>query len=776
MKTRRHALRGLLFLFLAVLLSVSIATHDPTDLPRWEWDRHLLAAENAFGFVGAILAKALVDVLGALAPWLLAPACLLAAWADLTARRRRGLLIGWTAAGLLALLWAGSPWLGGPAAARAGWLGVLLAEGLLSFTGRTGSQVLLGFLTLAGLFAVLPGAWLPGLRRAGLVAILALPRAAWWLLRGAGLLAVGAGHGLAALVRAANRGAAGMRWRLADWQAARRAAREAASAARGEAAIYAARAEAAAPSVVAAPPPAGDLEAPAMTAAAAAGTAASVRATAARPQRRPAPVGRRGDYVLPDSSLLEPPGPVDRQADRRALEERARILVDKLASFNVNGRVSAMSQGPVVTTYEFEPDSGVKVNQIVSRREDLALALRSKELRLVAPIPGKAAVGIEVPNPRPHLIRLREVLEADSAAGRGGELALALGVDVDGRATWTDLAEMPHLLVAGATGTGKSVCINSLLVSLLLVHTPETLRLFLVDPKMLELSIYNDIPHLLHPVITDNRMALQALNWLVGEMERRYLLLKPAGVRSLEEYNARVRDGQITDAAGEAVTATLPFLVCVVEEFADLMMTLGRDVQTPIIRLAQMARAVGIHLILATQRPSVDIIDGVIKANFPSRIAFKVFSRFDSKTILDGVGAETLIGRGDMLFKHGRRPFPQRLHGAFVGTEEVERVVAHWREQAAPEPPLALERQQGAGPDFGAEDELYEDARRIVVLQGFGSTTMLQRRLRVGYTRASRLMDMLEEAGIVGPHTGSKAREVLVGPEALADAGDGDGL
>jgi len=767
MKTRRHALRGLLFLFLAVLLSVSVATYDSTDMPRWGWDRQLLAAENAFGFVGAILAKALVELLGALAPWLLAPACLLAAWADLAARRRRGLLVGWTAAGLLALLWAGSPWLGGPDASRAGWLGVLLAEGLLSFTGRTGSQVLLGFLTLAGLFALLPGAWLSGLRRAALATLLALPRAVWWLLCAAGRLAAGAGRALAGMARAAGRAVAGMRWRLADWMAARREAR------RGAAAEVSAVLTVDARDLETPPEAEAEAEAPAM--AAAAGAAAAPVRQAARPRRRPAPVRRRGDYVLPDTSLLEPPEPVDRQADRRALEDRARVLVDKLASFHVNGRVSAMSQGPVVTTYEFEPDSGVKVTQIVSRREDLALALRSKELRLVAPIPGKAAIGVEVPNPKPRLIRLREVLEAEDAAGRGGELALALGVDVDGKATWTDLAEMPHLLVAGATGTGKSVCINSLLVSLLLVHTPETLRLFLVDPKMLELSVYNEVPHLLHPVITDNRVALQALNWLVGEMERRYLLLKPAGVRSLDEYNERVRAGQITDAEGETVTATLPFLVCVVEEFADLMMTLGRDVQTPIIRLAQMARAVGIHLVLATQRPSVDIIDGVIKANFPSRVAFKVFSRFDSKTILDAVGAETLIGRGDMLFKHGRRPFPQRLHGAFVGTEEVERVVAHWREQAAPEPPLALERPAGSGRDFGAEDELYEDARRIVVLQGFGSTTMLQRRLRVGYTRASRLMDMLEEAGIVGPHTGSKARDVLVGPEVLEDAGDGDG-
>jgi S-DNA-T family DNA segregation ATPase FtsK/SpoIIIE len=471
--------------------------------------------------------------------------------------------------------------------------------------------------------------------------------------------------------------------------------------------------------------------------------------------------------VLPEARLLKEPEAVDQQADRRFLEERARILVEKLASFNIGGRVSAMSQGPVVTTFEIEPDSGVKVIQIVSRREDLALALRSKELRLVAPIPGKAAVGVEVPNPRARLIRLREVLDAKEYKGRKGALAMALGVDVDGVATWADLSEMPHLLVAGATGTGKSVCINSLLVSLLLAHGPDSLRLFLVDPKMLELSVYNGIPHLLHPVITDNRVALHALNWLVGEMERRYLLLKPAGVRSIEEYNQKIAAGELVDEEGRRLDERLPYLVGVVEEFADLMMTLGKDVQTPLIRLAQMARAVGIHLILATQRPSVDIIDGVIKANFPSRIAFKVFSRFDSKTILDGTGAETLIGRGDMLFKHGRYPFPVRLHGAFIDTDEVERVVAHWQAFKSEQPPLSLERQPGSDEDFSEVDELFDDCRRIVIRAGFGSTTMLQRRLRIGYTRASRLMDMLEEAGIVGPHTGSKAREVLVGPEAL---------
>jgi len=637
-----------------------------------------------------------------------------------------------------------------------GWLGALLAEGQEGLLGRTGATILPAFLTLLGLLALMPAprrrrfSWLrlpdfrPLLR--GIAApIRWLAAGLRWIWRILSGMVSGLGRRLAGLLR--------------DWKERGDSENmEKAIATEQPHHIPEERAYAAAASS----------QSEAGTSEADTGDRPAPRPMNAKPKAK-AKARRSGEYLMPASDLLLPPEESTAQTDRRQLEEMARVLVDKLATFNIGGRVSAMKQGPVVSTFEYEPEDGVKVSQITGRREDLALALRSKELRLVAPIPGKAAVGIELPNRSPRIIRLREVLDAESYAGKKGDLALALGVDVDGRPTWADLSAAPHLLVAGATGTGKSVCINSILVSLLLQHTPETLRLFLVDPKMLELSIYNEIPHLLHPVITDNKMALQALNWLVGEMESRYRRLKPSGVRSLGEYNDKVREGKVTDAEGETVTQTMPFIVCVVEEFADLMMTLGKDVQTPIVRLAQLARAVGIHLILATQRPSVNIIDGVIKANFPSRISFKVFSRFDSKTILDANGAETLIGRGDMLFMHGASPYPQRLHGAFVGTGEVQAVTDHWRQYSLPEPPLELEARPGSLEDFTAQDELFEDSKRIVVLQGFGSTTMLQRRLRVGYTRASRLMDMLEDAGIVGPHTGSKAREVLVGPEVLGE-------
>ncbi len=765
--TRNRLIRGLAALAVAVILAGSLATFSPGDWQGWGWDPSLRNAENAFGFVGAVLAKLTVAFLGRSTGLILSVSLLLLLAAreffSLSARR---LSLIWGGGSLLLLLWSG--WLlrreGSTLAASdwGGWLGGLLAEGQEALLGRIGATVLVIFLSLVALLAILPA---PPKRRRRfnfpdprpLLRVLTAPFRWIWL----ALAWMGRG-----LMRSfANLGAWWEHGRM------RRAERREAKSSQQAATSYQPEHEEAEQSFVAAAT--GSSHESRVSSPEAPVTSPEPENEAPkvdRPRRKAKPKPRRsGEYILPDSSLLNPAEPAGSGEDRRQMEMQSQVLVDKLSTFNIGGRVSAMKQGPVVSTFEFEPEDGVKVSQITGRREDLALALRSKELRLVAPIPGKAAVGVELPNSSPRVIRLREVIDAEHFAGVKGNLSLALGVDVDGRPTWADLSEAPHLLVAGATGTGKSVCINSILVSLLLQHTPESLRLFLVDPKMLELSVYNEIPHLLHPVITDNKMALQALNWLVGEMETRYKKLKPAGVRSIAEYNAKIEAGEIKDAEGETVTTRLPFLVCVVEEFADLMMTLGKDVQTPIVRLAQLARAVGIHLILATQRPSVNIIDGVIKANFPSRIAFKVFSRFDSKTILDANGAETLIGRGDMLFMHGRSPYPQRLHGAFTSTEEVQAVTDHWRQYTLPEPPLELEARPGSLEDFNAQDDLYEDAKRIVVLQGFGSTTMLQRRLRVGYTRASRLMDMLEESGIVGPHTGSKAREVLVGPEVLEE-------
>ncbi|MDP6418282.1 MAG: DNA translocase FtsK 4TM domain-containing protein [Candidatus Krumholzibacteria bacterium] len=741
---KRHLwVRGLVWLLLAVMASGSLYSYHPNDWIGWGLDSGLWTAENSFGFLGAVIAKLMAALLGSRLALLVFPSLFLAlAFREFLSLPLKRVLMPWGSLSLLSLLWlasmAGQDRLALSSLHWGGWLGGLLAEGLFSFLGSVGSLVLPLFLTFLAALLLIPSPWLTFLGK-GKTPLLAL--------------------------RSFFSSLFSKRPSLAHFRSIFSFLSSRASAFRESIDERFLEEEEAPPPRQKTMPAAEQARAPRPRKK----KPQTKKPATPKPAASPSPRHRDSSFEMPAVDLLKPPEIRDKQENRKEMESRARVLTEKLATFQVGGKVSSMSRGPVVSTFEFEPEAGVKVNQIVSRREDLALALRSKELRLVAPIPGKAAVGIELPNDSPGIIRLREVLDAREYEGERGNLDLALGVDVDGVPFWADLSTAPHLLVAGATGTGKSVCINTILVSLLLQHSPETLRLFLVDPKMLELSVYNDIPHLLHPVITDNKMALQALNWLVGEMERRYRMLKPAGVRSIVEYNEKVTEGLVQDRDGNTVEDILPFVVCVVEEFADLMMTLGKDVQMPIVRLAQMARAVGIHMILATQRPSVDIIDGVIKANFPSRIAFKVFSRFDSKTILDMNGAEALIGRGDMLFMHGRLPYPRRLHGAFIETDEVEAIVEHWRQYKLPEPELELSPQAGSLEDFTAQDELYEDAKKIVVLQGFGSTTMLQRRLRVGYTRASRLMDMLEDSGIVGPHTGSKAREVLVGPECLEE-------
>ena len=450
----------------------------------------------------------------------------------------------------------------------------------------------------------------------------------------------------------------------------------------------------------------------------------------------------------------------------------SRRLEEKLADFGIGGRVAEVQPGPVITTFEFEPAPGIKVSQVTSRVDDLAMALRAQSIRMVAPIPGKAAIGVEIPNGDAQMVSLREIMNAWNDELRVGALGLALGKTVAGEPFFADLAAMPHLLVAGATGSGKSVCINAILCSLLLRHDPNEVKLLLVDPKMLELNAYKDIPHLLHPVVTDPKEAYRALHWLTVEMERRYRELARAGVRNIIGYNKKIAAGEVIDEHG-APKDILPYVVVVVDELADLMIQVGNEIETPIARLAQMARAVGIHLVLATQRPSVDVITGVIKANFPSRIAFQVSSRVDSRTILDGNGAEALLGRGDMLFLAGGRPAPIRLHGAFVSVEECERIADHWRQFGRGAGALDLDDARGgAGGEGGGDDELFEQARQVVVTSGVASVSYLQRRLKVGYSRAARIMDQLEEAGIVGAAMGAKPREVLQRIEDLPPVSD----
>ncbi len=481
---------------------------------------------------------------------------------------------------------------------------------------------------------------------------------------------------------------------------------------------------------------------------------------------------RRGGYPLPSIDLLDDVEKENRGFSREVLQMNARLLLETLASFGIQGRIDQIRPGPVVTTFEFEPDRGVKVSQITSRADDLALAMRAIRIRIVAPIPGKAAVGIEVPNPYPQMVTLKEVLGPLVGDDKLPPLTVGLGKDPEGIPVTANLAEMPHLLVAGATGSGKSVCLNSLICSLLLRNDPQQVRFLLIDPKMLELSIYNGIPHLLNPVITDAKLALKALKIMVSEMTVRYNKLAKHGVRNILDYNAKVKAGKVKDAEGRRVEDTMPYIVIIVDELADLMMLLGAELETPIARLAQMARAVGIHLILATQRPSVNVITGVIKANFPSRIGFRVISKVDSRTILDVMGAESLLGKGDSLFLMGGMTQPRRVHGAYLSTDECERIAQHWIPLADEESKLPLDGpEEGRGALDLGEDDLLEDAKRIVILAQSGSTSMLQRKLRVGYTRAARLMDMLEEIGVVGPFEGSKAREVLIKPDEFEAEG-----
>lgn len=501
----------------------------------------------------------------------------------------------------------------------------------------------------------------------------------------------------------------------------------------------------------------------------------------AAPQRREAPpVGpldelpppvspESGEIPLPDLSLLE-----DRESrgvsySKDDLIARSEVIERKLRDYGLDGKIQEVRPGPVVTTFEFVPAAAVKVSQIASRADDISLALAARSIRIQAPIPGRGAVGIEVPNPEASVVSLKELLR-HYPEGKDG-LTIALGKTVTGEPYFADLADMPHLLIAGATGSGKSVCINTIICSLLFHHTPATCKFILVDPKRLELISYNDIPHLLHPVITEARTVLKVLQWLTNEMDRRYKLLASVAVKNIQSFNRKVaEEGAVSPQTGEKLQR-LPYYVTIIDELADIMVLMGNEIYPPITRLSQMARAVGIHLVFATQRPSVDVVTGLIKANFPARIAFQVSSKIDSRTILDANGGEKLLGNGDMLYLPKNLPTPIRLQGAFISEAESERVANYWRTRAHAEEQLDLSDEAAAASggasddDAPIDDELYQKARELVVIHQQGSISLLQRRLRVGYARAARLIDMLEQANVVGPFEGSKARRVLVGRE-----------
>jgi S-DNA-T family DNA segregation ATPase FtsK/SpoIIIE len=517
-------------------------------------------------------------------------------------------------------------------------------------------------------------------------------------------------------------------------------------------------------------------------------TPAPVRAApeAAAPQAPscpPAALARRQrpEYRLPPSDLLNEP-PARNPYDSQELKEIAARIKSKFEEFNVRGNVVQINPGPVVTTFEFKPEAGVKYSRITTLTEDLCLGLQAESI-LIERIPGKPTVGIEAPNSRREVISLRQILESEEFQNSHSPLTIALGKDISGRIKVAALESMPHLLIAGSTGSGKSVMLNSLIMSILYKSTPDEVRMILVDPKRLELGLYEGIPHLLTPVITDPKKATNALRNAVLEMERRLKLLAAQGVRNIDQYNRKVKQLQQEprslfdeeDSESEELQ-TLPYILILIDELADLMMLERANVEESIARLAQMARAVGMHLVLATQRPSVDVITGLIKANFPSRISFRVATRVDSRTVLDVMGAEHLLGKGDMLFLPPGSSRLIRVHGAYVSEAETNRVVEFWKEQAAPEYDTTF---LAAPPDEKAEEEtdqfdgeqdpMYQEAVRVVCEIGKASTSTLQRRLRLGYGRAARILDMMQREGIIGPPDGSRPRDVLKRPDWLEE-------
>ena len=441
----------------------------------------------------------------------------------------------------------------------------------------------------------------------------------------------------------------------------------------------------------------------------------------------------------------------------------AEVLKHTLEEFKIQADVTGISKGPVITMFEILPAPGVKLSKITNLADNIALRLAAESVRIVAPIPGKHAVGIEVPNKKRAIVSFKEMIQDCGPLEREMKIPVVLGKDISGSGQFIDLTQTPHILIAGATGSGKSVCVNSIICSILFKRSPEEVKLLLIDPKIVELKFYNDIPHLLTPVVTDPKRAFQALQYCVYEMERRYSLLDSLGVRDIASYNKKVKKSKLT-------TQTLPYLVIIVDEFADLMATTGKELEATLARLAAMSRAVGLHLVLATQRPSIDVITGLIKANIPSRIAFMVAGKFDSRIIIDSVGAEKLLGRGDMLFSSAWNPVPIRIQGAFLSEEEVGFVTDHVRTLGEPEyidDEIFIEEDEEGDSLFESSgvDPLMEKALDIVVSTGKASASYLQRRLKIGYNRAARLVEEMEERGIVGPQNGSKPRDIIHVPD-----------
>lgn len=473
-----------------------------------------------------------------------------------------------------------------------------------------------------------------------------------------------------------------------------------------------------------------------------------------RPEAQPRPAAAV-EYKLPSLDLLDSPPPIEERKIRDDFDANSRILEETLGDFDIKAKVVGYSKGPVITRYEVEPESGVKIHRITSLGDNIALAMKAQSIRIVAPIPGKGTIGFEVPNSTSAIVYFREIADSKEYKEFRSRLKMALGKDIAGVPVIADLAGMPHLLIAGATGSGKTVCVNTIIMSLLYSFTPDEVKFIMIDPKRVELAVFNELPHLLCPVVTDAKKVSVALDWVVSEMDSRYELFAKTGVRNIDLYN---------DKAVKESASKLPYIIVIIDELADLMMVAQQDIESAITRLAQLSRAVGIHIILATQRPSVDVITGVIKANFPARISFKVASKVDSRTVLDMNGADKLLGRGDMLFMEPGASRPVRAQASLISDAEIEKIVSFIKSERGPdyvEEILAVQKKAQAGRKF-EKDEVYEEAVKVVLETRQASVSMLQRRLGLGYTRAARIIDMMETGGIVGPYQGSKPRDILI--------------
>lgn len=723
---------GLLFLFLAIITILSLVSFEPSDPSFLKFDSatHTKAVSNYIGLAGAYYSALLIDIIGLASYWLFV-ILLLFSW-----RFFRGhpfnfswlitigvvLMLFATASGF-ALFEPSLDYLGN-SAASGGWAGKITSTLLVDFFNRIGAILFMAAMALVGLI----------------------------LSTGLSIIRIAAGS-----VDIFGR------WR-SDYRDNRTKKRERSERSKRLKDMLEDQKDRVAPQIV---------EKPAM-----------------KKAKPPAPKQEVFDWMVPEGPYTLPPLDLLDQLEKgpggmseESLLASSRLLEKKLADFNVDGKVVAVTSGPVITMFEFEPAPGVKISKIAGLADDLAMNMRAISIRIVAPLPGKPVVGIEIPNPKREFVSLREIVSSSTFQDSKSLLTLVMGVDIMGQPEVASLRRMPHLLIAGATGSGKSVGLNAMILSILLRARPEEVRFLMIDPKRIELTNYNDLPHLLYPVIHEPKMATQALKWAVAEMEERYRLLSDKGVRNIETYNRKIKQELAKKplpakkpkseegAAGEenieeeAPPAPLPYLVIVIDELADLMMVSAREVEESITRLAQMARAAGIHLILATQRPSVDVLTGIIKANMPTRVSFQVSSKTDSRTILDTNGAENLLGNGDMLFMPPGAAKLTRIHGAFVSEDEIKRVTDYIKAQKEPDYLFQLtvkEEDDMFGEGDEDYDEKYNEAVELVTRSGRASISLIQRHLRVGYNRAARMIEIMEREGVVGPADGAKPRQILV--------------